>query len=175
MQSVPIAIGTPCSSASLKVRSWTASRSRPFRIAKSGAPCSGALVDDFVQREERRDQVDAARRHHPGRLRVEAGTVLDGVRAGLDRLLDPRRRVGVHGDRDPEPMGLVDERVELLPRPLRDVGPALRVHEGRAGAARLDQVGAVPQLLAHRAPHLIHAVGEARRRSSRRRASSPGA
>ena len=73
---------------------------------------------------------------------------------------EPRavKALGVGGYADPQPVGLVDDRVQLLGGHLRRLG-ILDQHRARAGRHQLDEVGAAAQLLAHRLAHVLGAVG----------------
>ena len=71
--------------------------------------------------------------------------MLDHVDAVLEDAADAVLVGRVGGDRQPVPVGLVDDRVELL---VGELEPVVAAHD-------LDQVGAVADLVAHGATHLV--------------------
>jgi hypothetical protein len=85
--------------------------------------------------------------------------VLDAVDAGLDGGADAVVAVGVGGDLEPGPMGLVGDGDQLLGGVLLRTGRA-RVGHDAAGRAHLDELGAVLDLVAHGLAHLGDAVGD---------------
>ena len=90
-------------------------------------------------------------------LGVGEARVLDRVDAGANRILDPRGAVGVHGDTQSQHVGLIDDRLHLRQiELLRADGVGLRKHA--AGAAELDDLGAVLVQFAHHGAQLLGAV-----------------
>ena len=81
-------------------------------------------LGEIVERRQRRDQHDAVRRHplEQGRLAVEREAVLHGVDAFLDRQAASVEALGVRRDANAEPVRLVDERPQLVPRQLGGLG-----------------------------------------------------
>ena len=94
------------------------------------------------------------------RLLAHQRRVLDAVDARLDRGPDPLVAVRVRGHPHAASMGFVDDRPQLLVGVvLRTRGAGERHHATRR--AHLDLLGAVLDLVAHRAAHLADPVGDA--------------
>ena len=90
-----------------------------LRDAPGGLTQTLALARHAMEREEGRNQDDAALGHEPGARLVDQRAVLDRVGAGLDGLPDVSRKVRVDGEPDALAVSLVADRPNLLDGPFR--------------------------------------------------------
>ena len=96
------------------------------------------------------------------RLLVEIAAVLDRIDARLDRDAQPGAAERVAHHATAERVRLVDERLHLLERELGILRPVAGARAGAAGGRALDVVRAGADHRAHRRPHRLDAVGNAR-------------
>ena len=108
---------------------------------------------------ERGNEPRAFLLHRPRGRFVDQIAVFDAAHPRLHGARDGARRVGMRHDVEVRGLCLLDDRAQFFERVLRAVD---RVGRARDAPARhhLDLVRAVAHLLAHRAAHFAHAVGD---------------
>ena len=130
-----------------------------FRERVLRARAGPRLRQRGVRRDDRRDEPRAVLLEQRVRLRVGVRAVLDRVDAGFERRLDPVLSMRVRRDLAAEHVRRIDDRLHLLGEHLliQSAGD-VAVHAARCG--ELDDVGALRDLLAHRAAAFVRAVAE---------------
>src|SRR5580698_4846041 len=91
---------------------------------------------------------------------IDEAAVLDGIDAGVDRVLDRLRTVRVRGDFAAEFVSFFDDRTQFFERVLRRAG-LIAFAQYSAGCADLDNIGAVLHGFAHFRARGPGSVGDA--------------
>ena len=172
------ATGRPASTAGTGPGHCRRRPDRPDRKSISGLPASAIVLraasaglaarsriqsgTDGSCRPERSNSVSVGTRMIPrraisskqGRITIRQLAVLDRVDAGIDSSRIFLEALGMGRDRRDQAVRLGDDRRELVRRQLRRLNVLVRNGE-RPGDHRLDEIGAIPDLLADGGPHLV--------------------